>query len=371
MKRKTSLSAIAISIFISIASPSYSQWTPIPSPDPGNEMTLAVMDSALFSTVANHIFASTDTGETWSVIDSSETQGFLSLAVLQHNMFGGLLYYSPGSNPGGIVQSTSDGGNWKVDSGVINTSVYALAVKDTTIFAGTTAGLFRSDDLGATWVLVDTSLKNTYVPSLAVSGKVIVISNGSTLLRSVDGGEHWKTFTSNLTVNTWSLAFIGTNLFAGTQGTGVQRSLDSGLTWTPLNDGFSNGNNTAVRAIAVFDSSMFVVTVDGMYRRPLSETVMYAPEQQPSIPERFDLKQNYPNPFNPSTVIIYQLAINSYVTLKVYDILGREAAVLVDEQKQAGNYHVTFDGSRLASGVYFCRLEAGGFAGTKKLLLVK
>jgi hypothetical protein len=87
-------------------------------------------------------------------------------------------------------------------------------------------------------------------------------------------------------------------------------------------------------------------------------------------PFRFELEQNYPNPFNPSTVLRYQLPEAGGVRLTVYDILVREVTVLVSERKNAGSYGVKFDGSNLASGVYFYRLQAGGFVQTKKLLLV-
>ncbi len=89
------------------------------------------------------------------------------------------------------------------------------------------------------------------------------------------------------------------------------------------------------------------------------------------VAKEFMLYQNYPNPFNPTTVISYQLSAVSNVTFKVYDILGREVATLVNEKQSAGNHSVTFDGSRLASGVYLYRLEAGSFVSVKKLLLLK
>ena len=89
------------------------------------------------------------------------------------------------------------------------------------------------------------------------------------------------------------------------------------------------------------------------------------------LPHEFALSQNYPNPFNPETIINYQLPTNSKVSLKVYDILGTEVAVLVNEEKPAGKYHVKFKGSNLASGVYFYRLHADNFVQTKKLVLIK
>jgi len=89
------------------------------------------------------------------------------------------------------------------------------------------------------------------------------------------------------------------------------------------------------------------------------------------VPTQFELKQNYPNPFNPTTTIRWQSPIGSWQTLKIYDLLGREVATLVDEYKPAGSYEVEFDASDLSSGVYFYRLQAGEFADTKKLILMK
>ncbi|MBC8043150.1 MAG: M6 family metalloprotease domain-containing protein [Rhizobacter sp.] len=88
-------------------------------------------------------------------------------------------------------------------------------------------------------------------------------------------------------------------------------------------------------------------------------------------PKTFELRQNYPNPFNPSTVINYQLSASSQVGLKVFDVLGREVATLVNERQAAGGYSVRFNAARLSSGVYFYRLVAGNFVQTKKMLLVK
>jgi len=105
-------------------------------------------------------------------------------------------------------------------------------------------------------------------------------------------------------------------------------------------------------------------------------TVVSVEDETPNLPTEFSLSQNYPNPFNPSTAIRFTIPSNvkretSNVTLKVYDILGREIATLVNEEKSAGSYEVEFDATNLSSGVYFYQLRAGGFVDTKKLILIK
>jgi hypothetical protein len=89
------------------------------------------------------------------------------------------------------------------------------------------------------------------------------------------------------------------------------------------------------------------------------------------IPTHFTLGQNYPNPFNPSTVISYQLSVISNVKLIVYDILGKEIAVLVDSKQIAGTHHTQWNAEGLPSGVYYYRLQAGSLTETKKLVLLK
>jgi len=105
-------------------------------------------------------------------------------------------------------------------------------------------------------------------------------------------------------------------------------------------------------------------------------TVVSVEDETPNLPTEFSLSQNYPNPFNPSTIIRYEIPERSFVTLKVYDILGNEIATLINEEKPARSYEVEFNSlsgkfRNLPSGVYFYRLTSGKFADTKKLILLK
>ncbi|MCW8811204.1 MAG: T9SS type A sorting domain-containing protein [Ignavibacteriaceae bacterium] len=94
-------------------------------------------------------------------------------------------------------------------------------------------------------------------------------------------------------------------------------------------------------------------------------------EDENNPPEKFQLSQNYPNPFNPSTTIKYRLTKPAKVTLKVYNLLGKEVVKLVSGDKNAGTYEVEFNASALPSGIYFYELKTGSFAQTKKMILMK
>jgi hypothetical protein len=89
------------------------------------------------------------------------------------------------------------------------------------------------------------------------------------------------------------------------------------------------------------------------------------------IPTNLTLSQNYPNPFNPSTSITYSIPEEAAITIKIYDITGTEIETLVNEEKRAGTYELTWNAENLPSGVYFYQLTAGSFVETKKMLLLK
>lgn len=135
-----------------------------------------------------------------------------------------------------------------------------------------------------------------------------------------------------------------------------------------------NGNSNSPKSYMFLDNNppsgsvqyrLKQIDFDGKYK--YSDIVEVTIE----APANFALEQNYPNPFNPTTSIKYQLSSISNVSLKVYDVIGREIATLVNEQKAPGNYEVKFDGNKYASGIYFYRLQSGSFVKTKKLLLLK
>ncbi|MGB3198896.1 MAG: T9SS type A sorting domain-containing protein, partial [Saprospiraceae bacterium] len=89
------------------------------------------------------------------------------------------------------------------------------------------------------------------------------------------------------------------------------------------------------------------------------------------IPNEYSLSQNYPNPFNPATKINFSIPVNGLVTLKIYNVLGKEVMTLINEHKPAGNYGAEFNGANLSSGIYFFRMETGEFVDVKRMMLIK
>ena len=257
----------------------------------------------------------------------------------------------------------------------MNVNVNVLAVstgQGTNLFVGTYySGIFLSTNNGTSWAAVNNGLTDTYISSLIVSGTNLLTGTGSGLFLSTNNGTSWTQINNGLSTNSEvsALAVSGTNLFAGIWDGGVFLSTNNGTNWTDVNTGRTN---STVNAFAVSGTNLFAGTHgDGVWKRSLSDMITGIEDQNKDLPSRFELYQNYPNPFNPSTTIRYSLPKTSFVTLKVYDILGREVGTLVNEQKPAGNYQVEFNASSFASGVYFYKIQAGSFAAVKKLLLLK
>jgi tetratricopeptide (TPR) repeat protein len=121
--------------------------------------------------------------------------------------------------------------------------------------------------------------------------------------------------------------------------------------------------STAEDALTVYGSFLSANSILPMHKQ--------ASNKQMDKPTSYSLSQNYPNPFNPSTSITYQIPNPGYVTLKVYDVLGKEVVALVNEYKNVGQYNVNFDASKLASGIYIYQLKSNDFISSKKMMLLK
>ncbi len=243
--------------------------------------------------------------------------------------------------------------------------------------AGTNSGVFQLN--GFNWDEKNSGLTNLNVLTLASNSSYLIAgtSQGSVggVYLSSDNGANWVLSLSNPWVT--SILTIGSNIFAGTFGDGVWRSTNNGSTWSQINDGLASGAYYAL-SLGVNDQYIFAGTNgSNIWRRPLSQVVTGIEDELNIQPKEYSLGQNYPNPFNPSTKIKYTIpsvgtSLMKFVQLKIYDVLGNEVATLVNEEKPAGSYEVTFSAADgLTSGVYLYKLTAGSFIQTRKMILVK
>jgi hypothetical protein len=164
----------------------------------------------------------------------------------------------------------------------------------------------------------------------------------------------------------------------------VERRAKSEIDFKEIANSFVSGNGTTLepKSYSFVDNTLTTpgpyhyrlrqVDNDGLtnYSQVVSVNVSALAITE-TVPYEFKIYQNYPNPFNPTTTIKYEIPKTSFVSLKVYNLLGQEVAILVNEKQEAGSYDMHFDGSKLASGIYLYSLQTGSFLSTKKLLLLK
>jgi carboxypeptidase T len=149
------------------------------------------------------------------------------------------------------------------------------------------------------------------------------------------------------------------------------------MTWVPQSfdiTNYVNGSSQVLIRFRLTSDANITATgwfIDDIKITNFCNTLVGINKNNNQIPKRFGIEQNYPNPFNPSTNIKYQLPIQEYVTIKVYDILGKEVLTLMNGKKDAGYYEVKFDASNIASGMYFYKIVAGSFIETKKMVVIK
>ncbi len=328
---------------------------------------LCANDSTIYIGSYGGVVESTNNGSKWTV-----SKGFFyqvnSIVISPSQIYAG-------TNGGGVYVSTDNGATFnQTNSGLTDLDITTLAFIGQSFLAGTdTAGVFISTDDGTDWTAAKVGIPgDSHIFAFSVDSSDVFAATDRGILVSTDEGKSWVAQSQGLPpVPIQAIASSNKNLYAGTDGDGVYFSANYGATWNAANAGLPAG--TIINCLSVVDSSLFAGTPDfGVWFRPLSQLVTDVRNtDNGTVVNRFDLNQNYPNPFNPSTVINYELPASSHVTLKIYDVLGRVIATLVNGQEPAGSHSVTMNGSGLPSGVYFYHMQAGTYSATKKLLLLK
>jgi photosystem II stability/assembly factor-like uncharacterized protein len=273
------------------------------------------------------------------------------------------------SNSNGDIFKTSDGGiNWLLNSHNNSYLSYIHFVNDSIGFGAGYKVIVKTTDGGENWFTLSVPENNGLVSFFfADESKGWMGGSGGKLFFTSDGGNSWD-FQDILSTQTiQSLFFINDNGWAGGDSGHVFQTFDGGISWVRERQYFTS---ESVSSIFFVDSTMGWLTTG----RNIFETENGGGPTNVLLNQKhygYYLDQNYPNPFNPTTTIRYQIPQTGFVSLKVYDVLGKEVAILVNEEKPTGRYEVEFSGSSLPSGIYFYKLEAGGNIFSKRFLLLK
>lgn len=309
------------------------------------------------------IWRSSDYGASWA----QTTSGVLSNEYTYIFSTNGNTVYAAFGFPSSVGISTDNGATWtKHNNGISPTyTMTGVVNKADVLFASHgILGVYRSTDNGANWEPANSGITAAFKNALLVSGNNLAVGGSNGLYFSSNNGDSWDQPTAGIPV--YGMSGIGAALYA--VGQAIHRSTNDGQTWSAID--ITDLPGSIFNTLQIAGNYAFVNYFGvGVYRRPLSEITDVRSEVD--LPRVFSLEQNYPNPFNPSTKIVYRVKSRGFVELRVFDVLGREVATLVNEMKAPGEYSVTFDASHLSSGVYFYRLKAGDFVQTKKLTLLK
>lgn len=191
------------------------------------------------------------------------------------------------------------------------------------------------------------------------------------LIKTTDLGKTWNKYTVDITEGK-GVYFVDTlnGYICGSNGE-ILKSTDSGINWTKL----STHIRTTLSRIYFQDTNTgWIIGPNGLIMKTDNGGGGIASgvnDNSILTPKAFSLFQNFPNPFNPETRINYLVSQRSNVLIRVYNILGKEISTLVNEIKEAGNYNIEFNGGGYPSGIYFCRMQAGSFTETRKMILLK
>ena len=354
------------------------------------------------------VHRSIDGGTNWKRILSFEGERCISVTGSDSLVFAaaisGMLQAVPGDTVAGVYVSSDAGTSWTKaqwgapsDSGITDLTLLSGSSGQKILFSGSYDMLFRSTDLGSTWTSSMAGITSHGRKLIRKAGNALYLANNgrvrveytnegdpvsiydsARVFRSMDEGLSWQDITGNLHA-TFIRGFDVVSLngtpsgarLAAVSDDSVFACVDGPGMWQNVTYG-SSSDMRFTRGSIIADNDHFYLGIGDLRRLAWTEIPgLTDVGGAPYVPAAFHLDQNYPNPFNPESNIRYQISEYSNVVLAVYDILGREVAVLVNETKAPGTYQVRFDGSSLSSGVYFYRLQTERRVETRKMMLLR
>lgn len=314
------------------------------------------------------ILKSADNGNTWEIKESNTTEHLMSVNAVNPNYI-----IICGAN-GTVLVSNDYGESWTPLTCPVNSTLNDImfvqhsagSVSDLMGFIVCDGGdILVTQDYGLNWTVtasgVNENLKSVYT---LTDSYLFAAGNNGTMVVSHNGGQSWSEVTTGISENINDIKFVDNDVVIASCDNGIiLRSDDKGENWTILqttsqSDLFSVNFGSSTFGISVGENGTELYTNDGGLTWENRETNKPRPNNNTKNSNEVKLLQNYPNPFNPSTKISYELPFNASVSVKIYDMIGKEVRILANGFQNAGKYNVTFDASNLSSGIYFYVLKA-------------
>ena len=356
--------------------------------------SLNMIDS-LYGWVNNdsRVFNTTDGGESWNEVKFDSTFAFGKIKFFNRSL--GIIYnvqfYSSPTWRQNFILATTDGGeSWNKypDSASNDYNFNNITFSESSKLWGVNAeGLWMSTNMGKDWKLKypDLSYSQKAITFLDPLNGFAALSSDE-MVRTRDGGDTWELYYANNSLLPFDLKVIGPNnvpggtalitLCPGYGGTINKFDFGTDIPYfkNTVSYAYTSGIIYGISAVVENNRPNVWIAGDGftiLYREYEEIISDVRGEPNSELPEEFLLEQNYPNPFNPVTKIRYEISKSGLVTLKIFDILGKDVKTLVNGYRSAGRYNADFNASNLAGGVYFYQLRCGKFISTKKMMLLK
>lgn len=338
-----------------------------------------------FAWGANDISITRNGGQTWELLFTGR---FFPAPVVEIDPADLQTVYV-GVGPSRILRSYDRGQNWDtlsippIASGL--TSLAIAPSNNNVLYAGYLNGIFKSTDKGQTWSLLSLGFPIQSWVSLAIhpqNSQIIyagIFSSGVNpggVYKSNDGGITWHEMNSGLSQNDWDIYSLSLNpknpdeLFIGTGGNiNVFRTTNGGYYWSAFSNGLPASGHVPTIAIDTSNSRIYIGRPSGIY--VYDSLITSLASNAPELLTKFSLSPIYPNPFNSSTTIAYTLPKKGFVSLIIYDALGRKVKELFEGFLTPGRYEIKFHADKYPSGEYFFRFQAGEKVYVRKALLVR
>lgn len=347
-------------------------WSNCISPDNSGFYILKKHNNLIWATSQRTVYKSVDNGSSWLSVISVDDDFIRDIALRGENIIG-IIY-------GKTLKISFNGGvDWTTKSfSNLNVSFLKklIIIEEKKWFLLAHGGIgeptFVSTDIGGSW-----NLLNRNFTSMEFVDDKIGYAIDSTIYKTVDGGNSWIEVNKTMKKNTYWTS----TLFFLDESTGWIRSSsnlyftnDAGNNWVQELGFSGDPNYPEFSSINILNrDNVWAVSSNGAILKMIPGKASGIVQLKEHIPTFVKLYQNFPNPFNPETTILYTIPHAEHVTLKVYDVLGREVATVVDEFKHAGTYSskLNTQNYKMSSGIYFYRLQAGNYSETMKLILLK